>query len=487
MTSRPSLAVPPELWLLVAKSSSRQALARLCTVSRQLHAIFSPLLYGKSTTEPPLLNEQAARLIEMLAEAQRPDPALLIKRLVVPADGVRAQACLAALSRLFDGPGGGQSVRGSALRALKWDNMSLKEISVQCSNSSTRFDFLRIPNLEKIEASLTVERNYKLWRPPFDALSAELTSLPSSSPRLHTLKLKLSMYDQRRSSVPSPWAAYADLLAAINQLVLTALATLELSINVGNVDPRPNTDFSPLLRAHPHLANLTLHVWGTHIPAPSDIAPFLPRLRTFKGDLKHCAAVAARARALEHLFVLIHQNLTINLLELFPPGTAPTVTRLNARAVDFYSNFASFPPQFDPSAFPNLTHLDANINKEMHEYTASLVALVHLKYLCLWAYTYLAVEEWHRPAKEVFPVATYAGHISAALLPVLPQPAYVRLVLLGDRTYPVLTESESDCDEIEDREPERGDLKAEYQFWVRRTGSEGELVIAEDVEDEASE
>ncbi|KAJ7468104.1 hypothetical protein FB451DRAFT_1369141 [Mycena latifolia] len=497
------LDVPPELWGLVAKSSGRQSLARLSSVSHGFHAILSPLLYGTATTDPPLSGTQATLLIEMLGTMSMPHPGLFVRRLVFPpywiARRINAQACLAALECLFDAPGDGRPVRGSALRALEWGERevmdalgpllctpgyfpNLKEILIQCPSSCTRFDFLRIPRLEKIEVDLSV-RGYETWRPSLDALSAELVTLPLSSPLLHTLKLKLTMVEVTASESP-PWDAYSDLLTAMNQLRLPALTALELSIGTEYFDsPAPAVDFLPLLREHPGLIDLTLHAEGMRIPTPQEVALFLPRLRAFKGSLDHCAAVAARARELVRLFMSLPEYCDDDALpKLFPPGSAPTVAQLNVRVVDDDGSLMPFPMQLSPEslsflvqAFPNLTYLDVSIGEKIKDYSASLAAVPHLEYLCLRAHKEVPEHAWNKPDSEIFPVAKYAVRIREALLPVLTRLTNVRLVLHGDRSiWP------SGCSSCDEARWSPGTLWVEYQFWVRRMEGERELVLVED-------
>ncbi|KAJ7661731.1 hypothetical protein B0H17DRAFT_1212189 [Mycena rosella] len=456
--------VPPELWALIAKASSRQALARLCAVSRIFNAVFSPLLYAMATNYPPLSGAQTTRLIEMLQATRTPYPALLVRRLAFLPNGIcrrtNVQDCLAALGRLFDASDSGQPVRGSALRTLEWHiwgNMdalgpllctpgcfpNLIEINIQCSLSCTRFDFLRLPNLEKIEVSLTNVR------------AAEGQHVPS-------------------------WDAYATLRAAINELRFPSLATLELSVDAANFTaPAPDADLTPFLSAHPCLTELILH-GRMPIPAPSEVALFLPRLRAFKGSLRHSVAVVARARELAHLFLLLPDTCKDDtLLALFPPGLAPTVTRLDVRTVDEDGDFVKFPMQVSPRslnylvfAFPNLTHLDMSLRREMKEYTEGIMALPCIEYLCLrWA-TSVPEREWNRPAAAIFPAAKYAAHISVVLLPALPRLADVRLVFYGDRSYSM--RGCSSCDKYGYSLP---DLWVKYWFRVHRSEGEEELVF----------
>ncbi|KAJ7772868.1 hypothetical protein DFH07DRAFT_991135 [Mycena maculata] len=510
------LDVPPELWALVAKLSGRQALARLCAVSHGFDAVFSPLLYGTATTDPPLKGAQTERLIRALAQERSvgtPHRGSLVRRLVFPAYGehrrIGEQACFTALERLFEASGEGYPVRPSALRALKWDlecnnlleleaSMTkllgpllrtpgcfphLKEISIQCPVSCTHFDFLRIPDLEKVEVSLMV-CDYETWHPSCDALGAELASLPESSPRLRSLNLKLSMSGgSRQSTTPPPWAAYAALLAAVNALHFPALASLALAVDTAYADPPPpssasaSADFTPILRAHPCLTHLALRAPAT----PAD-ALLLPRLQTFTGAPAHCAAVAARAPALASLslrFVERRERLDESTLPaLFPPGVAPTLARLTVRAVDEADDDVSWPSaSLDTptlaclaAAFPNLTDLDVSLAEELKDYTETLAALSSLECICLRLYEDVS-DQPEAPAEQVFPPGAYAAHIPVSVLERL---ARVRVVLRGDREpWSVGCES---CDERNMR-CAPGPLWALYSFGVRRMGTKGERVL----------
>jgi hypothetical protein len=86
--------------------------------------------------------------------------------------------------------------------------------------------------------------------------------LPSSSPLLHTLKLRWKIpwdYDG------FPHSSYSDLVAAINGIHLPVLVTFDLSVNLvpddiheyysASLDFLPKTDFSAFLASHPILPN----------------------------------------------------------------------------------------------------------------------------------------------------------------------------------------------------------------------------------------
>ncbi|KAJ7469285.1 hypothetical protein B0H11DRAFT_1392750 [Mycena galericulata] len=498
------LHVPSELWELVSECCSRHALAHLCAVSQAFYAIFYPLLYGKRTTTPPLTGAQAERLIETLGAERTPHPGPLVRRLVFPSWSsspsrpsrrIDGQACLAALRHLFSP---GPLVWPSALCSLEWDLKwsgdeslavaawpllrspgcfpNLKEIIIECPDSCTRFDFLRIPNLENVGVSLTVS-DHEAWRPSCDALGAELVLLPILSPLLQSLKLNLSMSAGRNDTAPPPWAAYADLLSSINKLRLPALAALELATDTAYaVSPGPASDFSLLLFAHPNLKSLTLSAPGT----PMKSIP-LPRLRTFTGNLAQSAGVASGAPELTSLSVQVDRDYLIEeIMTLFPLGVAPTVTQLKVSPVEGDSDVSHYPSALSPrtlhclaGAFPNIANLDVRLERELTVYTTSLVALPNLESLCLRLWEEIPVQAWKQPAAAVFPADEYAGHISTALFPALASLVDVRLVFLGDRSPS--PRGCSSCDEF-NRWTAPGPLRVEYRFCVR-AAEEGKRVV----------
>ncbi|KAJ6602658.1 hypothetical protein DFH09DRAFT_1470520 [Mycena vulgaris] len=474
--------VPPELWALVAKVSRRQAIAHLCLVSREFYAVFAPLLY-RTTRDPPLRDTKALRLMETLGAACTPHPALLVRELVFPAYAgyrpIDTKVGLTALRRLFDAPGGGRPIRSSVLRAFEWDlgwtrTLSvtnslgpllltpgcfpdLKEITIAAPVFCKRFDFLRIPNLEKIDVSVTL-CDCKKWRASCDALAAELKSLPVSSPLLHTLKLRLWMAVGRKDDTSPPWDVYISRMSPPSP-------------------PGPDADFSPLISAHPHLTHLALDAVGTQIPA-------VPALRAFTGSLAHCATVAGRAPELAELCVLFPYDFDPDALPaLFPPGASQTLTLLNVSFVDEDGHFASFPRALFPrslgclaSAFPHLADLHVTLARKIKDYTANLVALPHLESLCLRAHMYLPERSWYDPVAKIFPVAEYAAYIGAELLPSLGRLKDVRIILRGDR---IPQRGCSTCDE--DR-ADPGPLQVEYRFRVRHTPGQrkGKVVIVDE-------
>ncbi|KAJ7479632.1 hypothetical protein FB451DRAFT_1448719 [Mycena latifolia] len=288
--------VPPELWAVVAKSCRRQTLAELC-VSQKFHAVFSSLRYG-TTTDPPLSNAQAILLVEMLLATRTRNPAHL--------SNIYRHTCLAALECLFDAPGDDKPVRGAAPRALEWGMVrdgtdglgallctsrcfpDLKEIVIECSPSYTRFEFLRIPHLEKIEVDLAVHVSR-------DSIAHRTRDIAPVVGRFEcgTVSPAIIIATPAHTQIEARLDVYSDLHAAINGLHLSALA-LELSFAAPDFEPPMSiADFSAVLYQHPGLIDLTLHAEGMRILAPAEAALFLPRLGTFTGSLGHFAAIAA--------------------------------------------------------------------------------------------------------------------------------------------------------------------------------------------------
>ncbi|KAJ7172806.1 hypothetical protein C8R43DRAFT_674967 [Mycena crocata] len=270
-------------------------------------------------------------------------------------------------------------------------------------------------------------------------------------------------------SPPPPWHTYLGLIAAINGLQLSKLTTLELSIDALYFEDRASdADFSPLLRLLPSLKELTLHATGLTMPLPPDVVVHLSRLRIFTGSLAHCAVLAAHATELAHLSMLYPNKDTPENLpaRLFSPAVAPTVTRLDIRAVDQDGSFSRYFQQLSTvslgglaAAFPNIVHLEVTLAEEMKHYTSSFVALPRLEYIRLRWFIHIPTRNWNLSAGTVFPPGDYAGYISAELVPYLPLLTEVRLVLRGARDNP-----NPHCSSCGTWEPEH--LLATYGFSV---------------------
>ncbi|KAJ7119109.1 hypothetical protein C8R44DRAFT_878616 [Mycena epipterygia] len=515
--------VPPELWAMVAALSKRNSVASLCAVSHALYALFSPLLYNMII--PSLTESQSIRLIKSFSQTHtspfKPHTATLIRRLVFPRvcswlhakeDQLEPQEYHAALMNLYLAPEDGRSMCGSALRTLAWNLESgidelavilqkpgcfpnLKEISVRC-RSDASFDFVLIPNLEKLEVTWTlgdmVDKDYNTtWPVLWSAFSAALKTIPLSSPRLlHAFKLTLFLWDWRRDQSPldgSTWDAYAEMITTINEMRLPALTSLEFAVDTRSFAHTPSADFLPFLRGHPELTHVTLCIKDMRIPTEVEVAAYLPHLRVFTGSLLNCAAIASRARELEHLFVLFprsdngHDDL-LSVPTIFPPNVGRTVTRLNVCEVDNYIP-TRYPRQLSSqwldrlvSAFPNITHLDVTLEGRIREYCTSFAALTRLEYLCVRAHQDVWPDD-RESATKIFSAKKLAALIRDVLLPSLVRLSDVNLHLDGDRSEPA-TGCES-CDE-DDRRYGPRDFIVEYRFLVDRAGgAEPEVTLVE--------
>ncbi|KAJ7457458.1 hypothetical protein FB451DRAFT_1274950 [Mycena latifolia] len=523
---REVLEVPPEIWALVVALSGRQSIGRLCAVSHRFYSIFTPLLYS-TTTEPPLTAPQSALLIRTLRKAHtsllRPHLVHIQSLSLSDYHGIDTPQCLAALRNLMEIRLDGHPMRGSALRTLKWSLSRgteelarllrtpgnfphLKEISVECRGKTARFDFIQIPNLEKLECFLSlaalsydfafqggprevsIAQEYKAWATVWSVLAEALMTLPSSSPHLKTLNLELHMYAENTNSESAPWDTYAALINTINRMRLPALTSMELYVT----GCKSRTDLSPFLLGHPSLTNLALRVDGMHILTNLDGAS-LSELRSFTGCFKECAAISALARELEHLTIKFpgfalddeHGFTGLPLLtpKLFPSALCPTVKCLNVLSFDEGGQRTLRYPGHELSAlsfnclaraFPNITHLDIFLGEEMSRYHDSFVELLGLEYLCIRERKRVEEEELKlEPATTVFPPEEYGVQLNAALLPFLNHLADVHLILRGDRSI----DHDDICCPCCDRDLDLPDWLLEYRFFVNRECGEAELVL----------
>ncbi|KAJ7210152.1 hypothetical protein GGX14DRAFT_626542 [Mycena pura] len=487
---RQFLEVPPEIWSAVAKICNRHTIARLCCVSSYFYSVFIPLLYGM-TTSPPLTKPRAFLLIRALSEAnafwREPRAAKLITSITFPnspsfgsgreTETQRYEAVLRNLSGSLRRLDWNLSYNLELLhRALKYFP-HLKEISVRCETKyKASFDFIHIPNLEKLECSL------KCW---WDNDSGELflllllsclalKSLPLSSPLLNTLKLELNTRTKAEQN-PS-WAAYTDLIETINDLRFVALTALELSVDINvhyDAPAGPLADFSTFLRAHPLLTTITLN--GGGMRKDPDVKSF-PGLRSLTGLVQNCGGVLARARELEQVF-LIFDGLAEPTAETFPPDAGPTVRQLKVGIADeaypSYISLLSF--SYLASAFLNITHLDIHVSKPMGHYRASFVTLLSLEHICIRERVYVEPKKRTKPATIIFRIAKYAKEIHK-MLPDLSNLAKIDLVLRGRRQL-IDDDISCPCCDLDIHAPQYPDLELDLRFCVDRTHGKAELLL----------
>ncbi|KAJ7670933.1 hypothetical protein DFH06DRAFT_1179212 [Mycena polygramma] len=373
--SHPLLEVPLEVWEQVAALSGRQAIARLCAASHAFYSGFAPLLYG-AIPDPPLTGIQSMRLIKTLSLAKtspRIAPLVwLIKSLSFawawPGD-LKLGECQDALYSLFEVSASGWSIRGATLRCLKW-NLSnsydealsilvrpgcfpnLREISVGTNvGNNARFDYLLIPGLEKLDCSWSF---HDRGHPTFNAFREALQLLPSLSPLLQSLKLRLSIGHSYYNWTSDPHLTayyergrptYDGLIRTINQLHFPALISLEISVRCSGLNNSlPPTEFGPLLLSHPSTREVVLDLRlggkpGTPARRCPPISAFAyTHLRAFTGSPEYCAGVSAHAPALERLSILTgvaftHEELAAGL---FQANVGPRVRHLTVRGVEKY-------------------------------------------------------------------------------------------------------------------------------------------------------
>jgi hypothetical protein len=198
---------------------------------------------------------------------------------------------------------------------------------------------------------------------------------------LHTLQLKLKIpfYDEG-----FPHDSYPDLVAAINGLHLSVLATLDLSVELIPDDwfeygydlppDLPETDFLPCLTSHPNLFQLTLNASGTKL---SEEDTFLHRLHSFQGSFQDAAVICRRPRQMQKLVLpLVYPDMTYGyLLPSYEPVLLPgcsSLTHLRLFAVDIVGKTMKKTDELSPrsfhqlaTSFYNVTHLDVCISEPM--------------------------------------------------------------------------------------------------------------------------
>ncbi|KAJ6590035.1 hypothetical protein DFH09DRAFT_1307489 [Mycena vulgaris] len=462
--------IPPELWALIASFSSRQSVARLCSVSHRFYSTFSELLYV-NVVDPPLTAAQSAQLIKSLGDAQtlswKPHPATLIRQLGLK-DGRRGgfqnkptadenQASLKTLRNMYP-LALGDPIRGSALRVLHWnleasiDELgkilgapgkfpNIKELIVSCKGFNTNFNFVQLRGLEMLD-----DEYYQIGNKLCYRLAEAMQMLPLSSPLLHTLQMQLIIPEHQ--SHPSPWDGYEDLVGTINLIHLPALAILDISVNQdysadGGDDPHQHiTDFAPFLTSHPNLLDLTFSVPGTNLPKDD---AFLPRLRSFKGSYRDAAVICARRPQLRNLALIFVQrdSYAFPNFRTQPLPTHFSLKKLHISVVDGAGSILKTPDELSPaslrqlvSSFVNLTHLDICIEEKITQYREDLILLKKLEHLRIQEYRINCESEgqYHlrtAPFTKKFPPSEYIDEFSL-FLPFLPHLARIEVFILAD-------------------------------------------------------
>ncbi|KAJ7032790.1 hypothetical protein C8F04DRAFT_646532 [Mycena alexandri] len=531
--------VSAELWTLIASFASRQSVARLCAASRTFHSTLSATLYT-DVLHPPLTATQSSRLIRTLRTetAIQPHPATFIRELGFKDGGMSAirardQASSDVFKNLFRLIGS-----GSPLRVLHW-NMdagldelgqllgtpeqfpNLRELCVSSNGTNNNFNFVQAKGLDVLQLNITIYSSGNNLALRLNKLGEAIQMLPTSSPLLDELKLKLQTPFEGYGSMllPSgvsvdldPHAGLSDLVSMINLVHLPALTTLDISVDLNpadfdeydgqDLDFLPDTDFFPFLASHPTLVHLTLNAKGTDLTTDDT---FLPHLRSFKGSFEDAAVICSRQRQLDTLVVYYgrtHNNPTY--FETVPLSSRLSLTKLQISAVDGSGSAIKAPNELSPnsfaqlvSSFPNLTYLDVCLNKPMTAYRKHLAALVKLEYLRLQEYRTASTSE---DVTRIFPPKDYITEFRH-FLPFLPSPrlARIEISLFADRVrsrsrYDEYDDSCGSCGSSGEEEScpccrygyfltsdsmvqPSSDMKVDYSFSVTRRSNGTEVVL----------
>ncbi|KAJ7817295.1 hypothetical protein B0H14DRAFT_2843035 [Mycena olivaceomarginata] len=423
--------------------------------------VFASILYRNMTDKPPLHQMSTDLLVRTLRESHSSlkfNPCRLISRLTLPGSRYlpnELAQCLGALRNLFPG----QVVRGAALRAITWDSST---------GTDELADFLStpgyFPNLRELSVDCGLEYALRCMR--------AMAALSSSSPLLCSLSLTFDLHvyadsdDRHANSRIPPWVIDADLKAAINQLQLPALTTFEFILYTSGFSVHnPAMDFSPMLRAHPLLTDITLNIEGNCVPRDVNTT-FLSRLTSFTGTVKNCAAILLQAQALRHITMLFPGHAAYDIQKIlprtkgrkpaalspstlftparFPPRAFPGIVSLDARAVDLAGDDAHWARLVDPdalaclaAAFPNLVRLDVSgLVEPLHKYCAGLAALQALEHLCVRVHqhrkpTNTNNDDGHNDKTTFPPRDAITAEVNDGLR-VLPALSGVRVLVWGD-------------------------------------------------------
>jgi hypothetical protein len=130
----------------------------------------------------------------------------------------------------------------------------------------------------------------------YNAFSTSIKCIPSSSPHLHTLKLKFECFGlwnmHKEQSEPD------SIVSVINTLRLPCLRIVSIEIELCEVT-QP-MDFRPFLSAHPSLHDISIDLQGRPL---EDVA--LPNLLSFGGSPVDCITVCNGRRPIESLKLLL--------------------------------------------------------------------------------------------------------------------------------------------------------------------------------------
>ncbi|KAJ6593352.1 hypothetical protein B0H19DRAFT_1089938 [Mycena capillaripes] len=504
--------LPPELWAIIATFASRQSLARLCSASHEFYSNFSPLLYG-NLIDPPLTAAQSSALVTALSATQtpfrQPHAAERIQRLGLTGasrglDTIKAQSKAAtdALRNMYRLIPGAESTSGAVLRAISWDLAAgLDELGAILGAPghypNLKELFIQIRGLEVLGFTLTLD----LYDPSYEAgdklcykLAEAIQMLPSSSPLLHTLRLKL---DISYTEYEFPHAGHSDLIASINLIHLPVLKTLELSVTVDpdmgvgvtDLDFLPSANFRPFLASHTTLTDLTLSARGTELT--KDIS-FLPQLHSFHGSFEDSALLCDSQRQLDKLVItFVHPLFSDDFFPAFrivPLASHLSLTKLYVLAVDSGGSVVKLTNELSPASFaqlvtsfPNLTHLDVCISERTVKYREKLILLTKLQSLRLQEYrtsTCTHFECGMRGSKcweskqrltKVFPPSDYIAEFALSL-PSLPQLAFIEISILADHIseFP---------EQNEDMIFEPPEMTVDYRFSVVRRSGGAQVVF----------
>ncbi|KAF7297980.1 hypothetical protein HMN09_01018900 [Mycena chlorophos] len=494
--------LPNELLLLIAAFSSRQTIGRLCCVSRRFCSVFIYPLY-KNILD--LDEKQSLLLGSTLRKANqsswRPHPAELIRTLMLTdgkgkvkwssVDGIRTVENLFCCV-----PGGG----GSPLRTLHWsvctfiDELGrllltpgnfphLKELFVKSDGSNRNFLFMHKGGLDTFSLELAVDLDDKYESLLISKLGESMHMLPTTSPALRSLSLRLDLGWQ--------WEDSQDFAAAINDLRFPFLEKLDLHVRDVRDGRNSMMNFIPFLEALPQLVDLSVWVIGTEFKLERRLG-FSYNLRSFKGDSIDCASLLRfKPKNLNSLVLRLLPYRYPYYKWPLPTHTTQGLTRLTVTAQREDGSVLKHAHEMSPkllasiiSSFPNLQHLDICISDTMSDYFTDLIQLTKLETLRVHEYRREKIPPNQLPAAAFAGTCNrYARRILQHLGPALSRLASVEVHFLVDDRAPhrgtTRLGPECRCRECEeDRKSgfmlERAEIEITYHFGVARSTANGE-------------
>ncbi|KAJ7072738.1 hypothetical protein C8F01DRAFT_258948 [Mycena amicta] len=312
--------------------------------------------------------------------------------------------------------------------------------------------------------------------------------LPTTSPALSTLRLKLDLWFYEL-----PFNGCSDFTDAMQYVQFPALETLDFYVAFrtdqdygGDEDESEEMDFTPFLLSHPKIVDLSLWAIGTDL---LDDMPLFANLRAFKGAPADIAPLLThQPKQLESLHITLVHRPEYNSPSFYIPElpTHTGLTKLTVTATKADGSTLKHPDEIAPttlaslaSSFPNLKYLDICLSNPLSDYVAALSLLKKLETLRIREYRRKQVPP-RKLLANVFPYTRFSKPIWKHLVHALAHLTSVELFIFADDRAPAHTRVGrcacghcysyylEDVDEEEEEQLEPAKIEIEYSFGIAR-------------------